>query len=137
MSQRAKQDTVRQDTVQPEHAGQPGLVAFVGTGPGSTELLTVRAAELLGRADLVAASAEVIEQLRDLLAADAEIRDVAGSRPRTCSMTSGRPTTRSARPSSSAARTVSSSVLPGPVPTKATSPGWPACPACAVSCFAL
>ena len=48
MSQRAKQDTA-----QAGHAGQPGLVAFVGTGPGSTELLTVRAAALLGHADLV------------------------------------------------------------------------------------
>jgi len=72
MSQRAKQDTA-----QAGHAGQPGLVAFVGTGPGSTELLTVRAAELLGRADLVAGRPEVIEQVRGLLPAGADIRDVA------------------------------------------------------------
>ncbi len=62
MSQRSKQDTAQTGTT--GRAGQPGLVAFVGTGPGSTELLTVRAAELLGRADLVAGSPEVIEQLR-------------------------------------------------------------------------
>ncbi len=72
MSQKAKQDTA-----QPGYAGQPGLVAFVGTGPGSAELLTVRAAELLGRADLVTGSPEVIEQVRHLLPAAADIRDVA------------------------------------------------------------
>jgi uroporphyrinogen III methyltransferase / synthase len=75
MSQKAKQDTAQAGAA--GHAGQPGLVAFVGTGPGSTDLLTVRAAELLGRADLVAGRPEVIEQLRHLLPADADIRDIA------------------------------------------------------------
>src|SRR5215471_8214041 len=32
---------------------KPGLVAFTGTGPGDTGLLTLRAAELLGQANLV------------------------------------------------------------------------------------
>ena len=50
-----------------EPAAQPGLAAFVGTGPGSAELLTVRAAGLLGRADLVFAAAEVAGRLRHLL----------------------------------------------------------------------
>ena len=49
----------------------------MGTGPGSTELLTVRAAELLGRADLVVGRPEVIELLRHLLPAAADVRDVA------------------------------------------------------------
>ncbi len=56
-------------------AAQPGLAAFVGTGPGSTELLTVRAAGLLGRADLVFAGAEVADRVRHLLPATATVRD--------------------------------------------------------------
>ena len=48
-------------------AAQPGLAAFVGTGPGSAELLTVRAAGLLSRADLLFASAEVTDRVRHLL----------------------------------------------------------------------
>ena len=58
-------------------ASQPGLAAFVGTGPGSAELLTVRAAGLLGRADLVFATAEVADRLRHLLPAGAQVRDLA------------------------------------------------------------
>ena len=45
--------------------------------PAAPSLLTVRAAELLGRADLVAGRPEVIEQVRGLLPAGADIRDVA------------------------------------------------------------
>jgi uroporphyrinogen III methyltransferase / synthase len=59
------------------HPAQPGMVAFVGTGPGGAELLTVRAAGLIGRADLVAGAAEVIDGIRDLIPAGAEVRDLA------------------------------------------------------------
>jgi uroporphyrinogen III methyltransferase/synthase len=58
-----------------KRAAQPGLAAFVGTGPGSAELLTVRAAGLLGRADLVFATAEVADRVRHLLPAGAQVRD--------------------------------------------------------------
>ena len=58
-----------------KRAAQPGLAAFVGTGPGHPELLTMRAAGLLGRADLVFASAEVADRVRHLLPAGAQVRD--------------------------------------------------------------
>ena len=51
---------------------------------------------------------------------------MAGSRCRTRAVTSALAKSRSARLSSPAARTVSSSALPGPVPTKAARPGWAA-----------
>lgn len=59
-----------------KRAAQPGLAAFVGTGPGSAELLTVRAAGLLSRADLVFATAEVADRVRHLLPAGAQVRDL-------------------------------------------------------------
>ncbi|HMH92294.1 MAG TPA: SAM-dependent methyltransferase, partial [Streptosporangiaceae bacterium] len=58
-----------------KRAAQPGLAAFVGTGPGSAELLTVRAAGLLGRADLVFATGEVADRVRHLIPAGAQVRD--------------------------------------------------------------
>jgi uroporphyrinogen III methyltransferase / synthase len=66
-----------QDPAAQKRAAQPGLAAFVGTGPGSPELLTVRAAGLLGRADLMFASAEVTDRVRHLLPATADLRDLA------------------------------------------------------------
>jgi uroporphyrinogen III methyltransferase/synthase len=76
----SKKDTPgrsEQDPAAQKHAAQPGLAAFVGTGPGSPELLTVRAAGLLGRADLMFASAEVTDRVRHLLPATADLRDLA------------------------------------------------------------
>ena len=76
----SKKDTPgrsEQDPAAQKRAAQPGLAAFVGTGPGSPELLTVRAADLLGRADLMFASAEVTDRVRHLLPATADLRDLA------------------------------------------------------------
>jgi uroporphyrinogen III methyltransferase/synthase len=67
----------RDGSVAANRAAQPGLAAFVGTGPGSAELLTVRAAELLSRADLLFASAEVTGRVRHLLPAPADLHDLA------------------------------------------------------------
>jgi uroporphyrinogen III methyltransferase/synthase len=52
-----------------------GWVAFVGAGLGDESLLTVRAAALIGRADLVVASQWLGEQLGHLLKPDATLAD--------------------------------------------------------------
>jgi uroporphyrinogen III methyltransferase/synthase len=56
-------------------AAKSGLVAFVGAGPGTEGLLTVRAAELLAQADLVVGSPELTGRLGHLLRADAVVSD--------------------------------------------------------------
>lgn len=55
------------------------MISFVGAGPGATDLLTLRAADRLGRADVVVwASSLVREELLDLCAPAVELHDSAG-----------------------------------------------------------
>ena len=57
--------------------GSPGLVALVGTGPGAEDLLTVRAATLLGQADMVVAEPAESERLARLMRPDVTVVDLA------------------------------------------------------------
>jgi uroporphyrinogen III methyltransferase / synthase len=52
---------------------RPGLVAFTGTGPGDTGLLTLRATELLGQADLVIGTAELNHRVAHLVPGPATV----------------------------------------------------------------
>ena len=61
----------------PASQTRPGLVAFVGTGPGDASLLTLRGAELLGQADLIAGTPELIRRLAHLLPDGATVTELA------------------------------------------------------------
>jgi len=52
---------------------RPGLVAFTGTGPGDAGLLTLRAAELLGQADLVIGTADLNRRVAHLVRGPATV----------------------------------------------------------------
>ncbi len=54
-----------------------GSVAFVGAGPGDPELMTVRAVELLGRADVVITESQDEAFVRRFCREDVEVVDVA------------------------------------------------------------
>ncbi len=56
-----------------------GLVALVGVGPGDEGLLTLRAAALLARADVVVAASWVSERIAHLLRPEAEVVDSAST----------------------------------------------------------
>jgi uroporphyrinogen III methyltransferase / synthase len=68
----AKQDSGQQGTDKQQAAG---WVALVGAGPGDEGLLTVRAAELLGTADLIVASSEHHALVTRLKGQDAQVAE--------------------------------------------------------------
>ena len=57
----------------------PGRVAFVGSGPGDAGLLTVRAQQLLERADLVMTDPDVPQGVLACTSAEAEVRPAVGA----------------------------------------------------------
>jgi uroporphyrinogen III methyltransferase/synthase len=58
---------------------QAGTVAFVGAGPGDPGLLTLRAVELLGRAQVVVTDVTPSEEIARHLAADVNIVDLSAT----------------------------------------------------------
>jgi len=56
----------------------PGRIAFVGSGPGDAGLLTLRANELLGTAELVVTDPDVPSGVLALAGTDAEVRPAVG-----------------------------------------------------------
>lgn len=62
----------------------PGMVCLVGAGPGSVDLLTLRALRLLGEADVIVHDRLVSDEVLDLARADAERIYVGKSRANHC-----------------------------------------------------
>jgi uroporphyrinogen III methyltransferase / synthase len=56
-----------------------GRIALVGTGPGDERLLTLRAAQLLGQADLVVSPREPGPQIRQLIGPSAAVISLTGT----------------------------------------------------------
>jgi hypothetical protein len=69
----------RRAEVGPVPSAPAGLVAFIGTGPGDEGLLTLRAAELLAKADLVVGRPELTGPLAHRLRERAAVADAADS----------------------------------------------------------
>src|SRR3954471_120855 len=65
-------------TTAPRARKAPGRVAFVGSGPGDAGLLTVRARELLERAELVVTDPDVPAGVLAYVNAAAEVRPAVG-----------------------------------------------------------
>ena len=64
------------ESVRPASAGR---IALVGAGPGDERLLTLRAAQLLGQADLVIAAREPGPRVRELIAPGAHVVVLTGT----------------------------------------------------------
>ena len=60
----------------------PGIVQLVGTGPGNPDLLTLRALQVMQRADVAIHDRRIGSQILDLLRRDAERVEVDGLAPR-------------------------------------------------------
>ena len=63
-------------------ATKPGMVWLVGAGPGDPDLLTIKAARVIGTADVIVHDGLVSSEILDLAPADARLIDVAKRKSR-------------------------------------------------------